>query len=158
MSGWVSWPVDFTLSTDPNFARNFPNLQPSHCVGNVSVATRSYNCFAWATRTTPERWDPDPFFQYYWPDGVPREHTLDAFTEAYATAGFEICTDASLEAGVEKICIYPLLGEPVHVARQLENGNRTTKFGDFEDVEHVDLACLNGPLYGIADRYMKRAR
>ena len=56
-------------------------------------------------------------------NGIPAEERFDAFTEAYATAGFEICADASLEAGMEKICIYTLLGEPVHAARQLENGD-----------------------------------
>jgi hypothetical protein len=127
-------------------------------VGAVSAATRSYNCFAWASASNLERWEPDPFFQYYWPDGVPRVQTLDAYTEAYITVGFEVCADASLEEGVEKICIYTLHGEPTHAARQLENGNWTTKFGDFEDVEHIDLACIQGPVYGITNRYMKRDR
>jgi hypothetical protein len=49
-----------------------------------------------------------------------------------------------------------LLG--THAARQLENGNWTTKFGDFEDVEHIDLICLEGPRYGRSIVLMRRLR
>jgi hypothetical protein len=59
---------------------------------------------------------------------------------------------------VEKIAIYADGGTLTHAARQMENGNWATKFGDFEDVEHVTLDCLKGPLYGKVEAYMKRNR
>lgn len=158
MSTWTNWPASFTLSFEQGFARDFPNLLPSSCEGPVSIATRSYNCFAWAASIITDRWEPDPLDQYYWPDNVPRDYSLSAFIEAYRTVGFELCSDASLEPGFEKIAIYTVMGQPQHAARQLENGHWSTKFGDFEDVVHVDLECLIGPVYGRAEKYMRRVR
>jgi hypothetical protein len=96
--------------------------------------------------------------QYYWPDNVPREYTTAAFTEAYRSVGFEVCGDGSPEPGFEKIAIYANSGDPTHAARQLDNGNWTTKFGDFEDVEHIDLSCLEGPCYGRVAAFMRRPK
>ena len=159
MSAWTNWPAEFTFSRNTRFSSDFPHLHPHKCVGGVSDATRLYNCFAWAAAITNARWEPDPLFQYYWPDNIAREYTLDALVEAYRSVGFETCTDESSEPGFEKIAIYTNSGEPTHATRQLENGNWTTKFGDFEDVEHLDLDCLEGPLYGRLTRvFMRRAR
>jgi hypothetical protein len=140
------------------FSREFPRLLPEHCVGNFSRATTNYNCFAWAALVDTERWEPDPFLQYYWPDSVPREYTVDAFLLAFGSLGYQVCNDGNLETGVEKIALYCLYGLPTHAARQLENGNWTTKFGNLEDVEHSDLDCLTGPGYGDVQVYMKRRR
>jgi len=158
MSNWRDWPTGFTLCTEPDFAHYFPRLRPEHCVGDLSDATRKYNCFAWAASVDTDRWDPDPFFQYFWPDSVPRDDTRDAFVLAFGSLGYQVCGNGDLEVGVEKIALYCLNGKPVHAARQLENGHWTTKFGDFEDVEHIDLECLFGPEYGDKLVYMKRAR
>jgi len=158
MSSWTNWPVDFTLSQEALFSSDFPSLQPDKCVGNLSRATRLYNCFAWAAVFDDVRWEPDQNGQYYWPENVPRELTVEACKQAYQTVGFEECSDGFPEPGIEKIAIYANFGEITHAARQLENGNWTTKFGDFEDVEHVDLDCLIGPLYGNVEAYMKRQR
>jgi hypothetical protein len=89
---------------------------------------------------------------------VPRENTIDAFKLAFGGLGYQVCDNGDLENGVEKIALYCLHGQPTHAARQLENGNWTTKFGDFEDVEHSDLGCLIGPGYGDVQVYMKRKR
>jgi hypothetical protein len=133
-------------------------LHPGHCVGDVSSATRSYNCFAWAAQDNTRCWVPDPWFQYYWPDNVPRTPSIPAFLLAYGTLGYEKCDNGDLEYKVEKIAIYSLQGVPTHVARQLPNGNWTTKFGGFEDVEHINLDCLTGPKYGETLDFMKRLR
>jgi hypothetical protein len=94
---------------------------------------------------------------WYWPDGVEREYTLDAYVKAYRTIGYEPCENGLLERGVEKIAIYALSGDPTHAARQMPNGSWTSKFGRAEDIDHITLACLIGPQYGTVCTYMKRA-
>jgi hypothetical protein len=81
---------------------------------------------------------------------------MEAYLAAFRSRGFEVCNDGSLEAGTEKIVIYELQGKPKHAARQLANGNWTSKMGDFEDVEHLELSCLGGPFYGEPSVYMAR--
>jgi hypothetical protein len=156
MYKWSKWPPEFTLSAEPSFPVDFPNLHPHLCEDDLSSATGSYNCIAWAAAESTARWDPDPWFQDYWPDGVPRVNTIAAVIAAYRTVGFEVCNTAAPEVGMEKIAIYTLAGDPTHAARLLPNGNWTSKLGDFEDIQHVNLYCLQGPLYGIPHTYMKR--
>jgi hypothetical protein len=71
--------------------------------------------------------------------------------------GYQVCEDSAVENGFEKIAIYAdMASEPTHAARQLPNGKWTSKFGDFEDVRHVNPDCLEGPLYGKVAVFMKR--
>lgn len=100
------------------------------------------------------RWDPN---SYYWPRGVPREVTMEAFIQAFRTRGYEVCENSNLEPGFQKIAIYAdKAGDPTHAARQLENGVWTSKMGDYEDIEHKNLECLRD--YGIVVKYMRRPR
>jgi len=43
-----------------------------------------------------------------------------------------------------------------HVAAQLPGGRWTSKLGDWEDIEHVSLDVLRGPIYGTHYILMKR--
>jgi hypothetical protein len=153
---WANWPPEFTLSTTQAFPQDFPNLRPHLCANEVSDATLDYNCIAWAASDTSAWWEPDPLFQYYWPDGIQRNYSLGAYVDAFRTADFEICPDGEPEEGMEKIVIYTLQGLPKHAARRLANGNWTSKLGAFEDIQHIDLHSISGPLYGAAHVYMKR--
>jgi len=58
--------------------------------------------------------------------------------------------------GFEKIALYSNANESTHAARQLPDGQWTSKLGDFEDIKHVNVECLQGPCYGIAIGYLKR--
>jgi hypothetical protein len=123
----------------------------------TSAATRSYNCLAWAAAETNRRWEPDGMNINYWPEAVPREVTVEAFIAAYRTIGYEPCRTPELELGFEKIALYTDADRiPTHAARQLRNGNWTSKLGDHEDIEHPDLECLHGPCYGEIFTFMKR--
>jgi hypothetical protein len=155
---WSNWPPEFTLPTTPHFSQDFPSLRPQDCEDDVSLATKAYNCHAWAAFDTNRRWEPDPLGIWYWPDGVPRQYTLQAFIAAYRTVGYEQCLNGTNEDGIEKIAIYTIGGIPTHTARQLATGNWTSKLGDFEDIQHNSLNCLGGPLYGAAQTFMKRLR
>ena len=98
----------------------------------------------------------------YWPPGVPRRETVEAFTKAYGTLGFAPCEDGTLEPGKEKVAIFAVaLGTrrvPTHAALQLENGEWTSKLGPFEDIIHKLVGDVSGPAYGTVECFLSRPR
>ena len=117
-----------------------------------SPASTEYNCIAWAAHETGRWWWPDAMNQYYWPPGVPRVESLDAFVAAYASLGYELCSSAEFEDGFERVIVYvDGANRPTHAARQLPTGWWTSKLGSQEDVEHdkpEDVSALGpNPLY-----------
>lgn len=136
---------------------NFPRLDGSNYT-QTSPTTPAYNCIAWAAGDNSRWWQPDSQYNYYWPDGVPREHTLTAYTAAYQTLGYETCDGGELEKGFEKVVIYidPALGTPTHAARQLPDGQWTSKLGQNVDISHQDPETLTGGKYGTVAQFMKR--
>ena len=133
----------------------FPNLE-TEGYQETSPASGKYNCIAWAAGVTSEWWWPDPNGAYPWPAGVPRAVTIDAFLQAFATQGFQSCETSDLETGFEKIAIFSLQGKPTHAARQLPDGLWSSKLGKYLDITH-GLQGLEGPVYGKATHFMKRA-
>lgn len=134
---------------------DFPNLRNTG-YRITSPATIEYNCIAWAARDDSRWWEPDPFDLYFWPEGAPRELTVDAVIQAYTTIGFVLCQTSELEPGVEKIAIYVHSnGTPTHTARQLPSGKWTSKLGQSEDIEH-ELNGLTNSEYGSVARILKR--
>ncbi len=115
-----------------------------------------YNCIAWAAGMTNDWWWPleDPA-EAYWPEGIPRERTLEAFRGAFATLAYSVCSSEELEPGFEKIALFAYEDLPLHAARQLPNGHWTSKLGKGEDIEH-DLHDLEGDFYGKVVLVMKR--
>lgn len=135
-----SWPI-----------RELPYLDNDNCE-ITSPPTRHYNCIAWAADENARWWWPDPQGIGYWPPGVQRAATLEAFEAAYATLGYEPCTDSSLEPDIEKIAIFALnlggLVVPTHAAIQLTSGQWSSKLGEFEDITHDRVEDVRGPVYG----------
>ena len=58
----------------------------------------------------------------YWPPGVPRQYTVEAYIAAFESIGDSKCDDSGLESGFEKVAIYARGGEPTHASRQLDDG------------------------------------
>jgi hypothetical protein len=54
----------------------------------TSPRTEDYNCFAWAAGSSSEWWNPFDIDNDYWPDGVPRKETVEAYTLAYNGVGY----------------------------------------------------------------------
>jgi len=134
----------------------FPSLTSSN-YRITSPATPAYNCIAWAIGADDRWWWPDNQYNAYWPEGVPREETLEAFIQAYALAGYIPCDTSDHEHGFEKIAIYTdERGKPTHAARQILNGHWTSKLGDGEDIEHDCPENLTGIRYGCPALFMKR--
>lgn len=126
----------------------------------TSESTPQYNCFAWALGEDTRWIDPDPLFGY-WPEDIPSDGTINSFIELFRGAGYELCGDGSLEAGYEKIAIYAMENSPTHAARQLENGQWTSKLGTFEDIVHATPEELQGEFdhhYGRVAVFMIRPR
>jgi len=141
----------------PQLERLFPRLA-SNDYGISSPETRRYNCIAWAAGENDEWWWPGEHPDSVWPDGIPQDHNVNSFIDAFSTLGYGKCSDGKLEEGIEKVAIYvDDEGKPTHAARQLSNGGWTSKLGDLEDIEH-DLADLEGELYGHVTCFLKRPR
>jgi hypothetical protein len=140
----------------------FPNLtygdNQNHRV--TSRWTTRYNCIAWAADDLATPWWPK---YAYWPDGVPKLETPDAFILAFGTKGYVQCADGSRQARLEKVAIYVDSNDiPTHAARQLRNGKWTSKLGDYEDITHNSLLDVaDGPPpdgYGRPKYYVQRQR
>ena len=92
---------------------------------------------------------------YYWPMEAPRAYSIDAYIRAFETLDFTPCTDSGVEPGFEKVALYALGDEPTHAARQLPNGEWTSKLGQLEDIEHT-LEGLVGAEYGSVVQLLQR--
>jgi hypothetical protein len=123
----------------------------------IAPPSQRFNSVAWAASDNQTWWWPAPAsLKYFWPSNVPRTETVDAFISAFKTLGYQVCPDASAEAGFEKVAIHTTeTGLPCHVARQLTNGKWTSKLGALELVEYNDVDILI-PLYGRIALFMKR--
>jgi len=122
-----------------------------------SPATGRYNCIAFAADDTMRWWWPDAEGDGYWPIGVAREETIEAFVQAFATLGYAPCADQTHTAGFDKVAIYADGKVPTHAAKQLADGRWISKLGDWEDIEHDTLESLEGrPFYGKVALVMQR--
>ena len=124
----------------------------------TSESTLQYNCFAWALGNDSQWVDPTAEYGY-WPECIPNDNTIDSVIELFRGAGYEPCIDGSLETGYEKISVYTMNGEPTHAARQLVNGQWTSKLGRYEDIVHSTPEELQGDnhySYGRVALFMVR--
>lgn len=142
---------------------DLPVIFPSLAGTDYAITSdynEDYNCIAWAAEVDTEWWEPDPFFIYFWPLGVPRVYALAAYVAAYSTVGYETCDEGILEDDFEKIVIYldSLTNRPLHAARQLNDGKWTSKLGKNVDIMHSTPEGLNGQNYGVATQFMKRVK
>jgi hypothetical protein len=78
--------------------------------------------------------------------------------EILASYGYtERADNDGLEEGYVKVAIYADSDKwPTHFARQLKNGNWTSKAGELMDFEHDDLHCLQCEDYGELDHILKK--
>jgi hypothetical protein len=146
-----------------------PPYQPNHAVFpalNASGFTQTsprdtrYNCISWAIGPRESRsvWWPVPPLDGKWPAGVTRNDSIASFEAAFATEGYQSCSDGTLESGYEKIALYAFNGHIKHAARQLPSGQWTSKLGKEADITH-DIDALNGSNaygYGSVVSFMRR--
>src|ERR1700694_4618386 len=112
--------------SDTEIRASFPNLRRGTYEAK-SPESNLYNCIGWAVRDDQRwGWPQPPFAPYYWPPGLPRQVTLEAFIQMFEGIGYESCDDADFERKYEKVAIYvDAGGTPTHAARQLASGTWT---------------------------------
>lgn len=130
----------------------FPNLRDEP-FSLTSQATRTYNCIAWAAGENHRWWWPDNFC--YWPVGVLRAETIEAFQLAFRTLGYEVCDNGDFAEGWEKVAIYAKDGIPKHACRQIEPDKWSSKLGSSYDISHT-LKGIECPDYGVVACFMHR--
>lgn len=138
-----------------NLEQYFPNLRHTS-YRSTSPASPKCNCIAWVARDESLWWWPDAMGQGFWPPGVTRVETLRAFQEAFGTLGFSPCDNANVEPGFEKVAVYAKESVPARAARQLPNGNWTSKLGPLEDIEHKTPDAVEGDAYGKVVLVLRR--
>jgi len=135
-----------------NLSELFPNLTPeNHEL--TSEKTIKYNCIAWAARNTDRWWQPG----VHWPIHASREDLgIGDLVLAFKSLGYHECSDEKLELGFEKLAIYGSGLMYTHVARQLPDGQWTSKLGQLEDITHSTTEALERSDYGEVVQFMKR--
>ena len=128
----------------PDLEAAFPNLRRDE-YRKTSVDTVSYNCIAHAAEVNDLWWWPAEGPGIFWPPEAPKEETVESFVQAYAALGYQVCESGcrDLEPGLQKVALYvDEDGIPTHAARQLPNGEWTSKLGRSEDIAHSTLEAL----------------
>lgn len=139
------------------FASFFPNLKEEG-YEKISEQTDTYNCIAWAVGDPARYWWPTPRYACYWPPGFERSNALPVLKAICELLGYRECESDDQEAGYEKVALYADATGVQHAARQLRSGLWTSKIGELEDIEHIDLESLESNDYGKVALYMKRYR
>jgi len=120
----------------------------------TSDPSEEQNCIGYAADRPGEWWE--PLEDTVWPDGVPRDYSVDSLVAAFLTLGYAQCDSGSHEVGYEKVAIYSDGDEYTHAARQLADGSWTSKLGREDDIRHPTPESLAGGAYGNVVRMLKR--
>ncbi len=127
-----------------------------------------YNCIAHAAGNNEKWWwavdTATVGNDVFWFNNLSGQATLENFILAFGKLGYEPCEDSEFENGFEKVAIYVSTkdkiyapkGTPTHMARQLKNGNWTSKLGKDVDISHKTLQSIEGEIYGIVKQILKR--
>jgi hypothetical protein len=121
-----------------------------------SAEDSSYNCVAFAVGDLNNFWYDIKVGGYYWPPGCASADTFEGWVQVFLGHGYSDADDESFEPEFEKIAIYGSASNPEHVARQVSSGAWVSKMGKGHDIEHPDLASLEGNLAGKIVKIMKR--
>ena len=126
-----------------------------------SPQTWDYNCVAYAAAAENRIWWPTQSNtskqHYYWPSGVRRDETIEAFIQAFRLFGYEPCDNAAFEESKDKVAIYTdTQGRPLHMAKQRSNGGWKSKLGPAWDIYHDNPECLEGDEYGHIAQILSR--
>ena len=146
---------------DETLKKAFPRLTCSNFT-ETSPPDRSYLCISWAAgKGGPEHrisWWPSqkPAVGCRWPDDVPLDKTTKSFVLAFKTICYKLCDDGTPQEGYEKVALYAIDDVPTHMARQLPDGQWTSKLGKLIDITHASPDVLEGPKYGSVCRYFRR--
>jgi len=143
-------------SQDAELELIFPLLRASG-YRITGPATKRYNCIAWAAGDQDSWWQA-VLADAYWPDGIPADGTVPSLVTLFRSFGYQVCDSWELEQDFEKVAIYAKGAEHTHAARQLPDGDWTSKLGQSVQIEHATLDALTGEAYGVVAEVLKRPR
>lgn len=131
----------------------FPRLTSANSETTSDRDVR-YHCIAWAAKDTERWWEPGLF----WPVEITGEpdYGIASLETAFQSLGYLECSDDTLESGFEKVALYGSGFLYTHAARQLPNGNWTSKLGKSEDIRHDTPDDIAGGIYGEVVEFMRR--
>jgi hypothetical protein len=144
----------------PHLELIFPDLAAAGYSPKSEKST-IYNCIAYAAGEETRKWEGYREAGYYWPEGAKEGHTLDALISAFEQLEYAVCSSDALEPECEKIALYvDQDGLWTHAAKQGEDGQWTSKLGNWEDIIHRTPQAVAGPdpAYGQVVCFMKRKR
>lgn len=144
------------MNSNDRLKRLFPRLQTEK-FQITSPETIKYNCIAYAAGVDDSWWTPYAWDEsdYYWPNGVPHDVSIDAFVMAFQYLDYGKCESEDYEQGFEKIALFAKDGMPTHAARQINPTTWSSKIGELEDISHR-LHDLEGHEYGFVTVILKR--
>lgn len=121
----------------------------------TSEPTDAYNCIAFALGDESTWWDPNDE-DAYWPEDVPREHSLSTYVRVFELAGYCECDDDALEDGFDKIAIQEDERGLIHATRQVDALMWKSKLGRLHDIRHPLNALVQE--YGAVQLFMRRPK
>ena len=139
---------------------DFPNSFNEPFI-KTSLATEKYNCIAHAVFNDSEWYEPaKPEYLTFWPNDVPREYTIDAYFQLFESYGYSKCKNGDIEEGFIKIAFFYSTNkynnpDSFHAARQLSDGQWTSKLGESIDVSHT-LNAMSNSNYGEVIQFFKK--
>jgi len=163
------------MERDLELEMAFPNLLPGE-YNLKSPVDPTYNCLAFAADIDTKRlWPGKEYYPLYdWPRHLTNEDTIECVCEYFAAIGYKVCLRPSwwaylfkiltlrdpsifaLERGFEKIAIYGIAKEPLHLSKQIPDGRWKSKLGYGRDIEHNTLKALECQDYGKPVVIMKK--
>ncbi len=135
--------------------RSFPNLATEGFTP-TSAPDNRYNCIAWSLGDDSRWWWPDS--SHFWPSDLPLASDVTSFSTMLESQGFSETSGNCYppNANVDRIALYAKNGQVQHAARQLPNGQWTSKLGRELDISHT-LAGLEGHTYGFVVAVFEKA-
>ena len=134
---------------------DFPALIGKHY--HLSAEDFNYNCLAYAVGDLSNWWEPPKQAGRYWPDGFPPDTTIRTVESIVAVFGFTVEIDPMSVPDTEAIAIYADGNDWTHFAR-FSNGHWSSKLGEGHDVENIDIADLEGAMYGKIAKVLSRPK
>lgn len=142
----------------------FPKLSQDKDFKITSKDTPIYNCIAWAYNINDKWMWPNtgkyPFLDgvHYWPSDKIIDCDISNFIEAFKLKGYELCENVNFESGYRKIALFVKHNttECTHAARELSNGQWTSKLGRSNDIQHGTPDAIENNDYGEIFCFMKR--
>lgn len=152
--------MDFNTKTNRDILiKEFPKLKnDSHFVVNSPI-TAVYNCIAFAMGLQ-DRWVDNNILcpGHWWPPISDCSMKKEALIKAFEYLKFQLCEDASIEEGYDKVVLFCDNADNwTHAARIIGDGIEHSKFGQGWDAFYSGNGIFAGSCYGQEYAYMKRA-